>query len=232
MINIEPSTVINIAKKYIGTKENPKNSNNVIFNTEYYGKAVQGSSYPWCAVFIWYVFKKAGASGLYYDGKKCAYTPLLANYYKQIKRFYTVPKAGDIVFYQFPNSNRINHVGLVTEVLGPNKIKTIEGNTSVGNDSNGGVVLERVRSTTYVKGYGRPLYNMEVISPQEKIYTQKDFVMDFQKIFHLKMNGVADNMTLNATITLSKKSNNKHPVVMPLQKYLKALGLYKGNIDS
>ena len=36
------------------------------------------------------------------------------------------PERGDIVFYKFPGSNRINHVGLVIEVISANKIKTID----------------------------------------------------------------------------------------------------------
>ena len=34
--------IISMAIKYIGTKESPPNSNNVVFNTDYYGKNVDG----------------------------------------------------------------------------------------------------------------------------------------------------------------------------------------------
>ena len=231
MANITAKQVIDVGRKYVGLTEMPPNSNNIIFNTAYYGKEVKGSAYPWCAVFLWYIFKEAGASALYYGGKKCAYTPTLANYYKQQNRFYATPKVGDIVFYQFSGSNRINHVGIVTEVLGPNKIKTIEGNTGIGNDSNGGAVLERSRSTTYVKGYGRPKYNEEVINPATVKYTKTDFIKDVQAALKVKVDGIANKSLVDATITISKKKNNKHAVVVPLQKYLKSLGYYKGNID-
>lgn len=231
MVNISANNILEVARKYLNVTEMPPSSNNVVFNTEYYGKPVQGSAYPWCAVFVWYVFKEAGASALYYDGNKCAYTPTLANYFRQNKRFYSTPKVGDLVFYKFPGSSRINHVGIVEEVLGPNKIKTIEGNTSIGNDSNGGAVLERIRSTNSVVGYGRPLYDIDIENPATKIYTQKDFVMDVQKALKVKVDGIAGKITLGATITLSKKSNNRHPVVIPLQKYLKQIGYYRGNVD-
>ena len=36
------STILKKAKSYIGTKENPANSNNVKFNTDYYGHSVKG----------------------------------------------------------------------------------------------------------------------------------------------------------------------------------------------
>ena len=115
--------VIEFAKTQVGTKESPKNSNNVKYNTEYYGKAVNGSAYPWCVVFLWWLFKHSGAGVLLYDGKKIAYSPTLATWFQQKKQWYTSPKAGDIVFYKFPGSNRINHVGIVIEVLKDGRIK-------------------------------------------------------------------------------------------------------------
>lgn len=36
------STILKKAKSYIGTKEKPANSNNVKFNTDYYGHSVKG----------------------------------------------------------------------------------------------------------------------------------------------------------------------------------------------
>ena len=49
------STIIKTASNEIGVKET--GNNNVKYNTEYYGKAVNGDAYPWCAVFVWWVFK-------------------------------------------------------------------------------------------------------------------------------------------------------------------------------
>ena len=64
------STIINMASKEIGVKET--GVNNVKYNTEYYGRAVNGENYPWCAVFVWWVFKHAGASALFCGGAKTA----------------------------------------------------------------------------------------------------------------------------------------------------------------
>ena len=161
MAAVSASKVIAKAKSFVGTKESPANSNNVIFNTHYYGKAVSGSAYPWCAVFLWDVFRLCGASSLFYGGKKCAYTPTLANYYKNNKRWYSTPKVGDIAFFQWAGSNRICHVGLVIEVISSKQVKTVEGNTAVGNDSNGGEVMIRTRNIKDIKGFGRPAYSAE-----------------------------------------------------------------------
>jgi len=225
---ITPNTIIDEATKYIGVFESPPNSNNVIFNTEYYGKPVSGSNYPWCAVFIWYVFKHAGASKLFCDGQKSAYTPTIANYYKKIKRWFSTPKVGDLVFFSF-NASRINHIGLVVEVISPTKIRTIEGNTSTGNDRNGGTVMYRDRSTKNIVGYGRPMYDEEASPVDDTNYIT--FVKECQRVFKVDMSGIADRKLLNATITVSEKTNNTHPIVRVLQTYLNSIGCDCGKVD-
>lgn len=228
MAKVTAAVIIAKAKKYIGTKESPANSNNVIFNTHYYGKAVHGSAYPWCCVFLWDIFRLCGASSLFYDGKKCAYTPTLANWFKSKKRWHSTPKVGDIVFYQFPGSSRINHVGLVIEIVNKTTIKTIEGNTSTGNDSNGGAVMVRTRTTSSVVGYGRPAYATAKATSSTKTsstYTREKFVKDIEKA--LKMSNPdtkATATTLKKTVTLSTSKNSKHDCVEYVQKFLKAKG--------
>lgn len=48
--------IIATAKAELGVKESPKNSNNVKYNTWFYGKTVSGSAYPWCMVFVCWVY--------------------------------------------------------------------------------------------------------------------------------------------------------------------------------
>lgn len=48
--------LIAIANSEVGITEYPPNSNNVKYNTWYYGHTVQGDNYKWCAVFISYIF--------------------------------------------------------------------------------------------------------------------------------------------------------------------------------
>lgn len=152
------SRILNIAKKEVGVKESPAGSNLVKYNTAYYGRAVQGSNYAWCAVFLWWVFKQAGLSNLYYGGKKTAYCPALLDYYKQQGRIIKSDfKPGDIVFFNFSGGKTPKHVGIIQKVNG-NKLTTIEGNTGVGNDANGGAVMQRTRYTYQVVGVARPAY--------------------------------------------------------------------------
>ena len=54
--------LIDTAKSQLGTKEKPSGSNNVKYNTWYYGHAVKGSAYPWCMTFVCWLFAHVGAA--------------------------------------------------------------------------------------------------------------------------------------------------------------------------
>lgn len=150
--------VIAGAKSYIGVKESPANSNNVEFNTWYYGRPVSGASYPWCAVFVSYVFDKF-AKGLV---KKTASCAEMGNEFKKNNMFFKNPEVGDIVFFKFSTNKRwTNHVGIVVEVKTPNSFVTVEGNTSCTSNDNGGSVMVRSRTMSNVVGFGRPAYDKE-----------------------------------------------------------------------
>lgn len=144
--------VINRALEEIGVSEYPPNSNNVKYNTAYYGHPVSGSDYPWCAVFIWWILTSCEINTI-----KTASCMALADWFKSESRWHTTPQIGDVVFFKFnTNSRWTNHVGLVVDVKG-DEITTIEGNTSINSDDNGGCVQKRKRSKNIV-GYGRPYY--------------------------------------------------------------------------
>ena len=54
-----------IAAAEVGVKESPAGSNNVKYNTWYYGRTVSGSAYPWCCAFAAWVFAAlAGETGI------------------------------------------------------------------------------------------------------------------------------------------------------------------------
>ena len=165
MSKVTAATIINKALEYLGTKENPANSNNVIFNTHYYGRVVSGSNYPWCAAFVWDIFRLCGASELYYGGNKTASTVTLMNYYKNLGKFSTTissARPGDLVFYDWDNNGVVNHVGIVISVNNNGTITTIEGNTSfdeAGSQSDGGAVARKTRTMNHVAGFAHPDYS-------------------------------------------------------------------------
>lgn len=150
--------VLDTTRKELGTKESPANSNNVKYNTWFYGKPVQDTEkekYPWCMAFVQWVFSQAGMK-LPHLTASC--DSLLTWYGKNCPRSVVkTPAPGDIVIYNF------GHTGIV-EAVGPDTITAIEGNTSpgtAGSQSNGGMVCRRIRKTSTVTAYIRPDYDKE-----------------------------------------------------------------------
>ena len=123
--------VLAVALKFVGTTEDPKGSNNVIFNTDYYGRPVSGDAYAWCVVFVWDIFRLAGASALFYDGKKVANTVAVEVWGK--KAGLTISKdrvqRGDIVLFDFNHNQQPDHIGFALSGATNGKIQTVEGNT-------------------------------------------------------------------------------------------------------
>lgn len=155
--------ILKLAKEQIGVKEYPANSNDVKYNTAYYGREVSGKQYAWCCVFIWWLFKEMGASELFYGGEKTASCTTLMNYYKKNGQEVKEYKPGDLVFYDWGKKDGYAyHIGIITEILPDGKIKAIEGNTSrSGSQDNGGAVLEQVRKKPQIVCVVRPKYEEE-----------------------------------------------------------------------
>jgi hypothetical protein len=154
--------IISTARQYVGIKESPANSNNVIFNTEYYGRAVSGASYPWCCVFMWYIFTQAGIPELFYGGGKTASCGTAMNWAKRNGLWVRAPyKAGDLVIFDFGGDGVQDHIGIAVADQHGTTVQTIEGNTGSGSDANGGAVMERTRDTKIIMGAYRPAYKDE-----------------------------------------------------------------------
>lgn len=65
-------------------------------------------------------------------------------------------KQGDIVLFDFSGSHKTRqHVGVLVSQTG-NTLSTIEGNTSVSSNDNGGAVMTRTRYISQVVGFVRP----------------------------------------------------------------------------
>ena len=69
-------------------------------------------------------------------------------------------------------------------------------------------------------------------APAPTTYTFKDFVTDVQRATGAKVDGIPGPNTLAHTITVSQKINRTHKVVTPLERYLKELGYYTGEIEA
>lgn len=153
--------VLELARGEIGVVENPANSSNVKYNTDYYGRVINDPAYHWCATFLWWLFKKKGAPGLYYGGGKTASCSTLYGYHKARGQAVTEYRPGDIIFFDFSgNGKSTEHVGICESVDGE-YITTIDGNTGTTNEANGGAVMRRRRLLKYVSAAYRPAYKEE-----------------------------------------------------------------------
>ena len=144
---MRPTDVLDTARAELGVREDPPESNRVKYNDWYYGRTVIGSAYPWCMAFVQWCFAQAGRP-LPFRTASCS---ALLGWYRQNRPECVVgdPQPGDIIIYTF------SHTGIVESVQG-GVITAIEGNTSAGNDANGGQVQRRTRGRSLVKAYIRP----------------------------------------------------------------------------
>lgn len=145
--------VLSVAVKELGTKEHPANSNNVKYNTWYYGRNVYGSGYPWCMAFVQWCYQMAGVR-LPFKTASCG---ALLRWYRTNAPECIVkdPQPGDIVIFDFPGGADTDHTGIFESAAG-NMVTTIDGNTGTTSEANGGAVMRRTRDKSVVRAYIRP----------------------------------------------------------------------------
>ena len=154
---ITAKEIIAWARAQIGVKENPPSSNNVKYNTAYYGREVSGN-YPWCCAFVWDAFEECGGSDLFYGGGKTASCTALMNYAKKNGLWVTKNfKPGDLILFNFDKVADADHIGICVGTTAKTVI-CIEGNTSLTSNDNGGAVMQRTRDLSVVLGAYRPKY--------------------------------------------------------------------------
>lgn len=160
--------VLDVARSQLETKEYPPSSNNVKYNTAYYGREVDGSQYSWCAVFVWWVFRECGISGLYYGGQKTAYVPALISWARKNGLLVDTPEPGDLVCFDFNANGVADHIG-ICESWDGRYVTTIDGNTGTTSEANGGCVMRRRRERKYIVAVIRPKYKEDDEMSEEMI---------------------------------------------------------------
>ena len=157
--------VLNIARNDLGYKESPAGSNRTKYG-EWYGLNGQ----PWCMMAIQFWLNQAGvpvplktaSCGSFMRAAQAHGQWVTGNY-----------QPGDIVIMDFPgNKAKTDHCGIVVTAL-TDGVRTIEGNTGVGNDSNGGEVMERTRPLSAIIGAYRPHYAEENVEKEKNPVTYK-----------------------------------------------------------
>jgi hypothetical protein len=145
--------------KRLGQKEHPAGSNRCDVTREF------GLVGPWCMMAVSLGFKHGANLILgddrphpwgYWDGRGFAFVPAFEAWAKT--RGYWIgrgtPHRGDVVCFGFGHREPV-HVGIVAHYDGGGQFRSVEGNTGVGSDSNGGEMMRRSRYVSQVVGFAR-----------------------------------------------------------------------------
>jgi hypothetical protein len=143
------------ALRHVGIRESPPGSNRTMF-----GRWFGVDGVPWCAIFVSYCFDVGagvvlcrGWHGAGVRPRGVAYVPTLSAWLRATGRAVDEPRPGDIAVFDW-DGGLPDHVGIVIRPHG-DRIDTVEGNTAVGNDSDGGEVMRRSRGRADVAVFGR-----------------------------------------------------------------------------
>jgi CHAP domain len=144
------------ALRHVGVRESPAGSNRTMF-----GRWFGADGVPWCAIFVSYCFDVGagvvlcrGWPGAGTSPRGVAYVPTLAAWLRATGReLLEPPQPGDIAIFDW-DGGIPDHVGIVIRAHGAG-VDTVEGNTAVGNDSDGGEVMRRHRTLETIALFGR-----------------------------------------------------------------------------
>lgn len=155
------AAVLKIAASQIGYREGRNNANK-------YGEFYGANNTAWCAQFIYWCVRQAGAE----KGElipKTAWCPDLLDFARKHGLIVRdpargdrsgEPRPGDIGLVQRPGQpNGAKHVFFVEKYLGSGKVQTIEGNTSNTGSATGDGVYRLVRKLTDLIVIFRPKYS-------------------------------------------------------------------------
>lgn len=185
---------INVAKSQIGIREN--GTNNIKYNTWYYGKTVNGragtSEYAWCVTFECWCANQVGILNTLIP--KCNNVGDLKNWYNSkglylLRGTYT-PQNGDLIIFK-----NASHTGIVEKVIN-GRVYTIEGNSSDKVSNNSYLLTD-----TYIQGYCKIKFDNNTSTSSK---TNKDTIKKIQKklntryAFNLAIDGEAKTKTFIA----------------------------------
>jgi hypothetical protein len=147
------SKAVRIALSQKGVKEHPFGSNSGPKVKEYQAStSLGGTGWPWCAAFCSWSFERAGRR---LTGWNTAYVPDYVSVAKAGKHGLSVVDSsqvipGDLACFDWQGDGECDHIGIVVTKVRSGGFQCIEGNTSYGNDSNGGQVMLRDRNVNSV----------------------------------------------------------------------------------
>jgi hypothetical protein len=153
---------LNHAVHYLGVHEVPAGSNSGPYITGWLRSAGVPNHNPWCMAFLHAMFAQVGV--ILGGGASVGNFETWARKHGTIVR---VPKPGDVACYDWNNDRWPDHVGIVHHLAPRNgeivhwdgtvertrtgDVIAVEGNTAIGNDSDGGRVMFRPRRQSVCK---------------------------------------------------------------------------------
>lgn len=206
-------TIIDTAASQEGITESPPNSNKTKYGIWYGLNGVK-----WCAIFVSWVYDHAGhhletidtTNG--YQSCQSGYV-----YWNRNGCIVKDPQPGDIVLYDWGGDGICDHTGIFVQWLdaGRTVFKAWEGNTEVGNNSDGGKVMLRNRNRSLVRAFVTPkALDNAPAQPQDDTLQNGDtgsHVSDLQKmLFNLDYEVKVDGSFGPGTEDIVKQFQQKH----------------------
>lgn len=134
------NSIVEIAKKEVGYKEAKGNKTK-------FGEWFGYDGVPWCAMFVSWCYSQANKQlpkiGF---SKGFAGCQIGYEFFKKNKWITKSPIPGDIVLFDWNFDKRHDHTGIFVDWNDNGTFNCVEGNTAVGNNSNGGSVMLRTRT--------------------------------------------------------------------------------------
>jgi peptidoglycan hydrolase-like protein with peptidoglycan-binding domain len=217
-----------------GTKEFPAGSN----KTEY-GQWYGLDGVKWCAIFVSYIYYHAGNpleqvdSVHGYQSCQSGY-----NYWKRIGRLTKDPQPADIVLYDWDGDGICDHTGIFVGWVDAAKTKfeAWEGNTTQGNDSDGGEVMLQTRHKSMVRAFasplalkdGSPLNNNDIL---ERGDSGTDVVVLQKMLFDLHFKITVDGDFGPETESVVRLFQQKHHLVVTGKVTTELLGVIQEEVN-
>ena len=156
------SNVLSIAQSYLGVEMGSAEHKKIVdaynsVNPKPVGYTAKYSD-DWCDVFVTTVFQQAGLSSLI--GRECGVQRHIGiMQQKGIWQGKVLPKAGDVITFDWDGGGFADHIGIVESVK-DGVVTTIEGNSSPYTSSGKTKVNRKTYNwnASYIKGYARPNY--------------------------------------------------------------------------
>lgn len=146
--------IVKVAQEEVGVSGRPN-------KYTYWLGSINGSySYAWCHAFVSWCADQAGIGDKIPKTASCATG---VTWFKnrgewQSRSSGYIPKAGDIIYFDYGANGTYDHVGIVTSSSG-GRVYTIEGNASNAVKFNGGYSNGYSLNSTDILGYGTPSYS-------------------------------------------------------------------------